>query len=95
MRTHYNTHQGIHRANTKKHHCFLCTTSFSRRERFMKHLISDHAVNSDCITGIFENGIDSEESLKIIDELKQNAEKEVIIEYIDAVDPIYVDESVC
>lgn len=73
MSSHLKSHQGIRRANKKNHHCFLCPTSFRNRERCTKHLTSDHHLDQAIVDELYNNGFDSEESQRIIEEIKQNA----------------------
>lgn len=85
MKTHYNTHQGIHRPQSRNHKCLICMEAFPRREKLNKHLRQSHYINDDDITALAENGPDSEIGKKIIQRLKSSVytKEEVLIEYID------------
>lgn len=89
MKTHYNTHQGIHRPQSRNHKCILCMEAFPRREKLNKHLRQAHGVNDDDIKILAEKGPDSEDAKKILDRLKasveakEEEEEEVFIEYVE------------
>lgn len=90
MKTHYNTHQGIHRPQSRNHKCILCMEAFPRREKLNKHLRQAHGVNDDDIKILAEKGPDSEDAKKILDRLKssveakeEHVEEEVFIEYVE------------
>lgn len=96
MKTHYNTHQGIHRIQSKNHKCLLCTEAFNRRERLNKHFSQVHGLSHEDINIITEHGPDSEKTQKLIEEIKQNVsyvKEEVYVEevYVDDVGAEYVD----
>lgn len=89
MKTHYNTHQGIHRIQTKNHKCILCEEAFARRERLRKHLIQDHGVSIDDCNTFMEKGPDSDIARKIINSVRDSnsmCKEEILVEYIDDVD---------
>lgn len=90
MKTHYNTHQGIHRPQSRNHKCILCMEAFPRREKLNKHLRQTHGVNDEDIKILAEKGPESEDAKKILDRLKSSVEakeeeeeEEVFIEYVD------------
>ena len=87
MTTHYNTHQGIHRPQSRNHKCILCMEAFPRREKLNKHLRQVHGVSDEDIKILAEKGPNSEEAVKILERLKSSVytkdEEEVLIEYID------------
>lgn len=87
MKTHYNTHQGIHRPQSRNHKCILCMEGFPRREKLNKHLRQAHGVNDEDIKVLAEKGPDSEEAVKILQRLKSSVqtkeEREVFIEYVE------------
>lgn len=87
MKTHYNTHQGIHRPQSRNHKCLICMEAFPRREKLNKHLRQDHHISDDDITDLAKNGPDSEIGMNIIERLKSSVytKEEVLIEYIDEV----------
>lgn len=95
MRTHFNTHQGIHRVQTKNHKCILCNQAFARRERLSKHLMQEHGVSKEDSNKFVEEGPTSE----IADKILKNAmdgldplenKEDILIEYIDEVDGEFV-----
>lgn len=89
MKTHYNTHRGIHRIQPKNHKCILCENAFSRRERLTKHLIQDHGVNNVDCAQFMEKGPNSDIAQKIINASKENGsiyKEEILVEYIEDVD---------
>lgn len=90
MKTHYNTHQGIHRAQSRNHKCIICLEAFPRREKLNKHLRLEHRINDDDINTIAKNGPDSEITHEIIDRLRANVytKDEILIEYVDDTDDI-------
>lgn len=77
MKTHYNTHQGIHRPQSRNQKCIICSEAFSRREKLNKHLRQTHRITDDDIRAIATHGPESEISQKIIERLKE----ENVIEY--------------
>lgn len=85
MKTHYNTHQGIHRPQSRNHKCLICMEAFPRREKLNKHLRQDHHISDEDITELAKHGPDSEIGMKIIERLKSSVytKEEVLIEYID------------
>lgn len=85
MKTHYNTHQGIHRPQSRNHKCILCMEGFPRREKLNKHLREAHGVNDEDIRILAEKGPDSEEAVKILQRLKASVQtkEEVFIEYVE------------
>lgn len=94
MKTHYNTHQGIHRPQSKNHKCILCMDAFPRRDKLNKHLRQAHGVSDEDIKILAEKGPNSEDALKILDRLRASvipkeevfveyAKEEVLIEYIE------------
>lgn len=95
MKTHYNTHQGIHRASKKSHECVLCPQKFVRRQRYVKHLGDDHQLGEEQINEIILHGAESEETRQIVEQIKRESQQpeEVFIEYIDGIDPAYINEN--
>lgn len=85
MKTHYNTHQGIHRPQSRNHKCIICNEAFPRREKLNKHLRQIHGINDEDITAIAENGPDSEITQKILERLRSAVctKEEVLVEYVD------------
>lgn len=90
MKTHYNTHQGIHRPQSRNHKCVICFEAFPRREKLNKHLREEHRISDEDITAIAQNGPDSEITHQILDRLKANiyTKEEILIEYVDDNDEI-------
>lgn len=86
MRTHFNTHQGIHRPQTRNHKCILCNEAFPRREKLNKHLRQVHCVNDEDIKILAEKGPESEDALKILERLRTTKEEEMEEHYIEFVD---------
>lgn len=87
MTSHYNTHQGIHRPQSRNYKCVLCMEAFPRREKLNKHLRQVHDVSDDDIKKLAEKNPNSDEAVRIIERLKANmffAKEEIVIEYIDA-----------
>lgn len=82
MKAHYNTHQGIHRPQSRNHKCIICSEAFPRREKLNKHLRETHRISDDDINAIAENGAESEITHKIIERLKATKE-EIYIEFVD------------
>lgn len=91
MKTHYNTHQGIHRAQSKNYRCLICSEAFPRREKLNKHLRQAHLISDEDVTSIATHGPESEVTQKIIDRLKLNVytKEEVLIEYIDEAEDMF------
>lgn len=85
MKTHYNTHQGIHRPQSRNHRCVMCSEAFPRREKLNKHLRQSHRISDDDICALAEHGPDSEITQKILDRLKTNiyTKEEIYVEYVD------------
>lgn len=85
MKTHYNTHQGIHRPTSKNHKCLICNEAFPRREKLNAHLRQSHCVSDEDIKTIAENGPDSKVTQDILARLKSSVymKDSVFIEYID------------
>lgn len=85
MKTHYNTHQGIHRVQTRNHKCIICYEAFPRREKLNKHLRQDHLISDDDINVIAEHGPESDLTQTIIERLRSTvySKEEILIEYVD------------
>lgn len=83
MKTHYNTHQGIHRPQSRNHKCILCMEAFPRREKLNKHLRQVHEVSDEDIKIIVEKGPESEEAMKILERLKTTKEEAEVVEYLN------------
>lgn len=85
MKTHYNTHQGIHRPQSRNHKCIICLEAFPRREKLNKHLRQTHRISDEDIIAIAEHGPDHEITRKIIDRLKANVytKEEIYVEFVE------------
>lgn len=85
MKTHFNTHRGIHRPSSKNHKCLICNEAFPRREKLNSHLRLQHRVSDDDIKSILEHGPDSKVTKDILDRLKVNlyTTDDEFIEYIN------------
>lgn len=85
MKSHFNTHQGIHRPQSRNHKCLICMEAFPRREKLNKHLRQDHHISDEDITLLAVNGPDSDIGMKIIARLKSSvySKDDVLIEFID------------
>lgn len=83
MKTHYNTHQGIHRPQSRTHKCVICSEGFPRREKLNKHLRQSHRISDEDIKNIAEHGPESEITKEIIDRLRANVytKEEVFVEF--------------
>lgn len=95
MKTHFNTHQGIHRVQTKNHKCILCDQAFARRERLSKHLMQEHDVSKEDSNQLVEEGPTSEIADKILKMARDNLDsmenkEDILVEYIDDVDGEFV-----
>lgn len=95
MKTHFNTHQGIHRVQTKNHKCILCNEAFARRERLSKHLMQEHGVSKEDSNKFVEEGPTSEMADKILKNARHDLDplenkEDILIEYIDEVDGEFV-----
>lgn len=95
MKTHFNTHQGIHRVQTKNHKCILCDQAFARRERLSKHLMQEHDVSKEDSNQLVEEGPASEIADKILKMARDNLDsmenkEDILVEYIDDVDGEFV-----
>lgn len=66
MKTHFNTHKGIHRVHQKKHKCPLCREAYARRESLLKHLRDKHHLSSDAMDLISKHGIDSDIAKEVL-----------------------------
>lgn len=91
MKTHFNTHQGIHRVQTKNHKCLLCNQAFARPERLRKHLMQDHGVNKEDSKIVAAEGSAIGKAEKIqkyarddVDSLENK--EDILVEYIDEMD---------
>lgn len=82
MKTHFNTHQGIHRPQARNHKCLICMDAFPRREKLNKHLRQVHRISDEDITTLAEHGPDSEITQKIIERLKSTKE-EAFVEFVE------------
>lgn len=60
MKSHFNTHQGIHRVHHKKHKCCFCREAYSRPQRLHKHFRDRHHLTDEEINAIEENGENNE-----------------------------------
>lgn len=85
MKTHYNTHQGIHRPQSRNHRCVMCSEAFPRREKLNKHLRQSHRISDEDICALAEHGPDSEIAQNILDRLKANiyTKEDVYVEYVN------------
>lgn len=86
MKSHLNTHQGIHRPSSKSNHkCLICNEAFPRREKLNAHLREAHFVSDDDIKTIAESGPDSKTTQEILDRLKSSVyvKDNAFIEYVD------------
>lgn len=91
MKTHFNTHQGIHRVQTKNHKCILCDQAFARRERLSKHLMQEHEVSKEDSNKVAIDGPTSEIADKILKNAREifdslENKEDILVEYIDEVD---------
>lgn len=95
MNSHLKSHQGIRRANKKNHHCFLCPTSYRNRERCTKHLTQDHKLDGGIVEQLYDNGLECEESQRIIEEMKADPIfVGTSIKYEECIDDICEEEDV-
>lgn len=96
MKTHYNTHQGIHRTQPKNHKCILCDVAYARRERLVKHLTLDHNVNDEDCAALMQQGPNGDIAQKIVvDNLKESDsafKEEILVEFIDEVDGVLLED---